>query len=203
MVGGLIMAHGDDDGLRVPPRIAPIQVLVMIVKDGDGVADAARRVVAELTDAGVRAELDARDSAFGRRAIDAEIKGIPVRVEIGPRDLEAGAVTMARRIAGGKSAVPLGELTAAVTAALTADHDAHYNEALARRESRTVACTTIEDAAQAAKDGWATIPWRELGTDGEAKLAESAISVRCLVLPDVVPRTEDDDDVIAVVARAY
>jgi prolyl-tRNA synthetase len=204
MVGGLIMAHGDDDGLRVPPRIAPIQVLVMIVKDGDGVADAARRVVAELTDAGVRAELDARDSAFGRRAIDAEIKGIPVRVEIGPRDLEAGAVTMARRIAGGKSAVPLGELTAAVTAALTADHDALYNEALARRESRTVACATIEDAAQAAKDGWATIPWRELGTDGEAKLAESAISVRCLVLPDgSVPRTEDDDDVIAVVARAY
>ena len=103
-----------------------------------------------------------------------------------------------------KSAVPLGELTAAVTAALTADHDALYNEALARRESRTVACTTIEDAAQAAKDGWATIPWRELGTDGEAKLAESAISVRCLVLPDgSVPRTEDDDDVIAVVARAY
>lgn len=204
MVGGLIMAHGDDDGLRVPPRIAPIQVLVMIVKDGDGVAEAARRVVSELTDAGVRAELDARDSAFGRRAIDAELKGIPVRVEIGPRDLEAGAVTVARRIAGGKTPVPLAELTATVTAALTADHDALYTEALTRRESRTVACSTIEDAAQAAKDGWATIPWRDLGTAGEAKLAESAISVRCLVLPDgSVPRTEDDDDIIAVVARAY
>lgn len=204
MVGGLIMAHGDDDGLRVPPRIAPIQVLVMIVKDGDGVAEAARRVVSELTDAGVRTELDARDSAFGRRAIDAELKGIPVRVEIGPRDLEAGAVTVARRIAGGKTPVPLAELTATVTAALTADHDALYTEALTRRESRTVACSTIEDAAQAAKDGWATIPWRDLGTAGEAKLAESAISVRCLVLPDgSVPRTEDDDDIIAVVARAY
>jgi prolyl-tRNA synthetase len=187
MVGGLIMAHGDDDGLRVPPRIAPIQVLVMIVKDGDGVAEAAHRVVAELTDAGVRAELDARDSAFGRRAIDAEIKGIPVRVEIGPRDLAAGAVTVARRIAGGKTAVTLPELTATVTAALAADHDALYAE-----------------AAQAAKDGWATIPWRDLGTAGEATLAESAISVRCLVLPDgSVPRTEDEDDVIAVVARAY
>lgn len=204
MVGGLIMAHGDDDGLRVPPRIAPIQVLVMVVKDGDGVGDAARRVVAELTDAGVRAELDDRDSAFGRRAIDAEIKGIPVRVEIGPRDLAEGAVTVARRIAGGKSSVPLSELTGTVQHALQTDHDALYTEALERRESRTVAARTVEEAAEGARSGWATIPWRELGTAGEATLAESAISVRCLVLPDgSVPRSEDEDDVMAVVARAY
>lgn len=204
MVGGLIMAHGDDDGLRVPPRIAPIQVLVMVVKDGDGVGEAAHRVVAELTDAGVRAELDDRDSAFGRRAIDAEIKGIPVRVEIGPRDLAEGAVTVARRIAGGKSSVPLGELVHTVTAALTTDHDALYAEALHRRESHTVAATSIAEAAEAAKSGWATLPWREVGLEGEAKLAESAISVRCLVLPDgSVPATEDDDEIIAVIARSY
>ncbi len=204
MVGGLIMAHGDDDGLRVPPRIAPIQALVMVVKDGDGVADAAHRVVAELTDAGVRAELDDRDSAFGRRAIDAEIKGIPVRVEIGPRDLAAGAVTVARRIAGGKTSVPLGELVHTVTEALTTDHDALYAQALHRRESRTVAAASIEEAVEAAKTGWATLPWRDVGVAGEAKLGESAVSVRCLVLPDgSVPTTEDDDEIIAVVARSY
>jgi prolyl-tRNA synthetase len=204
MVGGLIMAHGDDDGLRVPPRIAPIQVLVMVVKEGDGVGDAARRVVADLTDAGVRAELDDRDSAFGRRAIDAEIKGIPVRVEIGPRDLAEGAVTVARRIAGGKTSVPLQALTQTVIAALDADHQSLYAEALARRKSRTVAARTIEEAAEGARTGWATIPWRDLGTAGEATLAESAISVRCLVLPDgTVPQSDDEDDVMAVVARAY
>ena len=85
MLGGLIMGHGDDHGLRVPPRLAPVQVLVMVVKDGEGVVEAARQVVADLVARGVRAELDARvDTPFGRRAVDAELKGIPVRVEVGP-----------------------------------------------------------------------------------------------------------------------
>ena len=109
MLGGLIMCHGDDNGLRVPPRLAPIQTLVMVVKDGEGVLEAAaRQVVADLAARGVRAELDARvDTPFGRRAVDAELKGIPVRVEVGPRDLAEGSVTVARRIAGGKTSVPL------------------------------------------------------------------------------------------------
>lgn len=204
MVGGLIMCHGDERGLRVPPKIAPIQVLVMIVKDGEGVATTAHQIVDDLVTAGVRAELDDRDSAFGRRAIDAELKGIPVRVEVGPRDLAEGSVTVARRIAGGKSAVPLTALVDTITAALADDHQALYDEALARREARTVAARSLEEAAEAAATGWATLPWKMVGTDGEATLAQSAISVRCLMLPDgQVPRHEDDDGVLAVVARSY
>src|SRR3954453_18575543 len=125
MLGGLIMCHGDDHGLRVPPRLAPVQTLVMVVKEGEGVLEAARQVVADLTALGVRAELDARvDTPFGRRAVDAELKGIPVRVEVGPRDLAEGAVTLAPRIAGGKSSVPLGAVVDTVTRALDEDHDA-------------------------------------------------------------------------------
>jgi len=205
MLGGLIMAHGDDNGLRVPPRLAPIQVLVMVVKDGEGVVEAARQIVSDLVAQGVRAELDVRvDTAFGRRAVDAELKGIPIRIEVGPRELAEGAVTVARRIAGGKTSVALAGIVPEVTAALDSDHDAMYAAALAFRDERTVAVATVDDAAEAAKTGWATIPWATLGVEGEAQLAKSAITVRCLTLPDgSVPTSEDNPEVIAVVARAY
>ena len=205
MLGGLIMCHGDDNGLRVPPRLAPVQTLVMVVKDGEGVLAAARQVVADLVARGVRAELDARvDTPFGRRAVDAELKGIPVRVEIGPRDLAEGSVTVARRIAGGKTSVPLGAVSDVVAAALDEDHEAMYAAALAHRDEHTSTVATIDEAAEAARTGWALIPWSTLGPEGEATLAESAVTVRCLTLPDgSVPQREDDPDVIAVVGRAY
>ncbi|WP_256792770.1 His/Gly/Thr/Pro-type tRNA ligase C-terminal domain-containing protein [Terrabacter sp. Ter38] len=205
MLGGLIMGHGDDHGLRVPPRLAPVQALVMVVKDGEGVVEAARQVVADLLARGVRAELDARvDTPFGRRAVDAELKGIPLRVEVGPRDLAEGSVTVARRIAGGKSSVPLGGVVDTVTGALDEDHDALYAAALAHRDTNTAAVSSIEEAAEAARSGWATIPWSTLGEDGESQLAESAVTVRCLTMPDgTVPTAESDDGVLAVVGRAY
>ncbi|GAB2755971.1 proline--tRNA ligase [Terrabacter koreensis] len=205
MVGGLIMCHGDDAGLRVPPRLAPVQALVMVVKDGEGVAAAAEQVVADLLARGVRAELDARvDTPFGRRAVDAELKGIPVRVEVGPRDLAEGTVTVVRRIAGGKSAVPLGGVVDTVTTALEEDHEALYAAALAHQTGNTTAVSTLDEAREAARTGWATIPWSTLGPAGEATLAEAAVTVRCLTMPDgSVPESEDADGVLAVVGRAY
>ncbi|MER7071575.1 proline--tRNA ligase [Terrabacter sp. NPDC000476] len=205
MLGGLIMGHGDDHGLRLPPRLAPVQALVMVVKEGEGVTEAAHRLVADLLARGVRAELDARvDTAFGRRAVDAELKGIPVRVEVGPRDLAEGSVTVARRIAGGKESVPLGGVVDVVVAALEEDHDTLYANALAHREASTVAVTSVGEAAEAARTGWATIPWAALGPEGEEELARSAVTVRCLTMPDgSVPASEDADGVLAVVARAY
>jgi prolyl-tRNA synthetase len=205
MLGGLIMCHGDDDGLRVPPRLAPVQALVMVVKDGEGVLQAAQQVLADLVARGVRAELDARlDTPFGRRVVDAELKGIPIRVEMGPRDLAEGSVTVARRIAGGKSAVQLAGVAEAVDGALVDDHEALYAAALAHRDAHTSEATTLEEAAEAARTGWATVPWSTIGPEGEALLAESAVTVRCLTMPDgSVPASESDDGVLAVVGRAY
>ena len=205
MVGGLIMSHGDDNGLRVPPRLAPVQVLVIVVKDGDGVAEAAVRLVDDLRAAGVRVKLDDRtDTPFGRRAVDAELKGIPIRLEVGPRDLADGKVTLARRIPGTKDPVALGGVVAEVTAALEADQQALYDEAFARRESLTRDVTTVTEAAEAAATGWARIPWAVLGEEGEAKLAEQAVSVRCLTRPDgSVPDAGDEPDLVAWVGRAY
>ena len=205
MVGGLIMTHGDDHGLQVPPRLAPVQVLVMVAKDSEGVAVAARAVLDDLLAAGIRAELDDRtDTPFGRRAVDAELKGIPIRVEVGPRDLADGTVTVVRRIAGGKSPVALTGLVDEVTVALGVDQDRLYAAALAHRDANTVAVTSIGEAAEAARTGWATIPWATLGPEGEATLAESAVTVRCLTMPDgTVPTSEATTGALAVVGRAY
>jgi prolyl-tRNA synthetase len=205
MVGGLIMSHGDDNGLRVPPRVAPVQVLVTVVKAGEGVVEAARQLVADLVASGVRAELDDRvDTPFGRRAVDAELKGIPLRVEVGPRDLAEGTVVLVRRFDGSKRSMPLGEVRDAVPSQLSVDQDALYAAALAFREERTVAAASIDEASEAARSGWATVPWSVLGVDGETKLAESGITVRCLTMPDgSVPPSEDADGVLAVVGRAY
>jgi prolyl-tRNA synthetase len=123
---------------------------------------------------------------------------------VGPRDLVEGSVTVVRRIAGGKGPVPLAGVVAEVANALDVDQDALYAAALAHRDERTWAVTSVEDAAEAARTGWATIPWATLGVEGEARLAESGISVRCLTLPDgSTPRSEDEDGVLAVVGRAY
>ncbi len=205
MVGGLIMGHGDDNGLRVPPRLAPVQALVLVVKDGEGVREAAQKLADELRGAGVRVALDDRtDTPFGRRAVDAELKGIPVRIEVGPRDLAEGNVTLARRIPGTKASTPLAAVVAAVDTALVEDQQALHDEALASRQARTVDVDTLADAAEAATTGWARVPWSVLGEAGEAKLAEQSVSVRCLLRPDgSVPEAGDEPDLVAIVGRSY
>ncbi|GAA1682209.1 proline--tRNA ligase [Fodinicola feengrottensis] len=205
MVGALVMAHGDDNGMRVPPNLAPVQVLVMVVKAGDGVAEAAEQLVDDLRAAGVRVALDDRvDTAFGRRAVDAELKGVPVRIEVGPRDLADQKVTLVRRIAGSKTPTELTAVVTAAKAALAEDQDVLYSEALERREKSTVDVATVADAAEAAKTGWARIPWSTLGVEGEAELAKDAVSVRVLTRPDGgVPDGPDEADLTAWVARSY
>ena len=97
MVGGLIMVHGDDAGLRVPPAVAPTQVVVLAVRDET--SRPPRRIAADLRAAGLRVTLDDRtDQPFGRRAVNWELKGVPVRIELGPRDLDRNVATVVRRL---------------------------------------------------------------------------------------------------------
>ena len=145
------------------------------------------------------------DTPFGRRAVDWELKGVPVRIEIGPRDLEAGTAMLARRIPGGKEPVRLDALAELLPAILEEDQAQLLRESRERRESRTTEVRTIEEASEAAvAGGWARIPWSTLGQEGEARLAEQAVSVRCLVAEDgSVPEADDAPGTVAVVARAY
>jgi len=205
MVGGLIMCHGDDSGLRVPPRLAPIQAQVTVVKHGDGALAAAAKLRDALRDAGVRVGFDERvDIPFGRRAVNAELRGYPVRVEVGPRDLAAGNVILVRRLDGSKTPVNRADAVGAVVAALESDQQALFDEADARRVQHTEDVRTLANAIEAAGVGFARLPWAKVGTAGETKANELGVSVRCLIRPDgSVPDSEDEKGLIAYLARSY
>lgn len=203
MLGGLIMVHGDDAGLRLPPVLAPVQVGVVAVKAD--VVEAAQKVGADLRGAGVRAVVDDRvDVPFGRRVVDWELKGVPLRLEIGPRDLAAGQVTVANRLSGGKQPLPLGAIADQIPALLAREQQAMLDDARAAQNARIADVTTVADAVQACAQGWARLPWGAVGEAGEDELAGSAITVRCLTRADgSVPDSDTEPDLVAYVARSY
>jgi prolyl-tRNA synthetase len=205
MVGGLIMAHGDDQGLVIPPNLAPIQAVVLLVRDEAGAGDAAAGLVAQLKDAGVKVRLDAQvATSFGRRATDWELKGVPVRIEVGPRDLAEGLVTIVRRDTSEKAQVSVGEVAPRVSDLLVQIQSDLLAGATKRRDDRTVDATSIEEAIDGAKVGFARIGWDLLRDGGEARLAQEATTVRVLQTADGgIPASEDDPDLVAFVARSY
>lgn len=206
MIGALVMTHGDDDGLRVPPRLAQVQVVVLAIKGEEPVLAKVHELAGRLKAAGLRVRVDDRtDVPFGRRAVDWELKGVPVRVEIGPRDLENGTAMLVRRIPGGKEPVAIDALAGLLPALLEEDQALLLEQSRERRESRTTDVSTIPEAVEAAvAGGWARVPWAILGEEGEAGLAEHSLTVRCLLAEDgSVPDDGDAPGNVAIVARAY
>lgn len=206
MLGGLIMAHGDEHGIRIPPRVAPVQVVVLAVKDDERTLTTAASLVKELTTAGVRARLDDRTTqGFGRRATEWELKGVPMRLEVGPRDLERGEAVIVRRDGGAKKTVALDDINTTVVALLESMHTEMIEAARQRLTARTVEAASVAEALDAAKTGFARIPWKHLGEEGEEALNREAVSVRCLQTREgTVPgSTELDSDLIAIVGRSY
>jgi prolyl-tRNA synthetase len=205
MVGGLIMAHGDDDGLVVPPVLAPIQALVLVVKDEGGAGERAAALAGELSAASVRTRLDDHvGQTFGRRVTDWELKGVPVRVEIGPRDLAADAATLVRRDTGTKEQVPLAALAGRVEKLVADVQQDMLTDARSRRDANIADASDIREATEASRTGFARLPWRLVRGEGETRLAADGVTVRCLQRPDgSVPGSEDEDDLVAFLARAY
>jgi prolyl-tRNA synthetase len=205
MIGGLIMGHGDDAGLRLPPAIAPVQVVVLLVRDEGDAPTEASKLADALRASSLRVKLDDRvDTGFGRRAVNWELKGVPVRVELGPRDLAEGNVTVVRRDRNEKATVPLANVVAHIVDLLDDIQRELHLAALERRASRTTDVATIDDAIAAAATGFARIPYATLGADGEDRLAAERVTVRCLQRPDgSVPDSDDEPGIVAYVARAY
>jgi prolyl-tRNA synthetase len=204
MIGGLIMAHGDDNGLRIPPKLAATQVVVLPVRDDDAVVAKSREIAESLAAADLRTQCDTRGGSFGRRVTDWELKGVPVRVEVGPRDLANRQVTVARRDTSSKSALPLEGLDIAVDALLEEIQKSMYERALADRVVRTQDVTSLDEAREAAATGFARLPCRLVSDEDEARLGEEALSVRCIQRPDgTLPETQDEPDLVCLVGRAY
>jgi prolyl-tRNA synthetase len=206
MVGGLIMAHGDDNGLRIPPALAHIQAVVVVVREGDGVDDVAGKLVADIGSHGVKVRLDAQTATpLGRRITDWELKGVPVRIEVGPRELEKKEVTVVRRDTGEKQRVGVEGAPSAVAKLMDHIQDDMLGAATEFRDDNTADATTVDEVLEAAAMGFAKVPWRVVaGEDATAALADKAVTVRCIQRADgTVPDNENEPDLVAYCARSY
>ena len=189
LVGGLIMAHGDDKGLRLPPKVAPVQVVIVPIFRNDDerarVLEATARMAEEWRAAGLRVKIDDRDDLRpGFKFADHELRGVPVRVEVGPRDLDASQVTMARRDGGDKQAVPIEAATAWLTSAMDDIQRALFDDAVAFRDANTHEAATYEELRAALLDagGFVTGGWCG-SPECEAKVkADTKATIRFLPL---------------------
>ena len=147
LVGAVIMTHSDDNGLVLPPAIAPIQVVVIpVAQHKEGVLDAAYGLADRIKALGLRVKTDDSDQSNGWKYAEYEMKGVPLRVEIGPKDMEKDQCVIARRDTGEKYFVPLAELETKVQELMKAVHDDLYDAAAKRLEERTHTCETMEEA---------------------------------------------------------
>ena len=167
MIGAIIMVHGDDQGLVLPPRVAPIQVVLIPIHRNDTekteVMQAAHRILAELKEAGIRAKMDDREEVTpGFKFNDWEMRGVPLRVELGPKDLEKGSVAVARRDIAGKanrSFIPQAGLAAAVADLLVQVQASMLARAIAFRDANIHDPGSFAELAAVVRDGWAFSWW--------------------------------------------
>ena len=147
LLGAIIMVHGDDNGLVLPPRVAPIQVMIVpVMQHKEGVLDKAYELEAQLKAAGLRVKVDASDKTPGYKFADAEMRGIPVRLEIGPKDIEKGQCVIAKRLDGSKKTYALGDdLGSKIHTLLDQIHDEMYAKALKFRDENIRTAHTYDE----------------------------------------------------------
>jgi prolyl-tRNA synthetase len=184
MVGGVIMTHGDDKGLVLPPLLAPYQVVIVPIGRGEQaeqVLPAARDLADRLRRAGIRTHLDDRPQLSpGFKFNDWELRGVPVRLELGPRDLAEGSALMSTRIGEGKSPVSLDSAPARLQFELTALQSLLLQRATDFRDARTATVNAWAEFAEAVKTGWAlAFHCGQPECEDEIKAATSA-TPRCI-----------------------
>ena len=185
MIGAVIMAHGDNNGLVLPPKIAPIQVVVVpVAQHKPGVLEKANEVYEALKAAGLRVKIDDSDNSLGWKCAQYEMKGVPLRVELGPRDIENGQCVAVRRDNGEKITVALDELASRVPALLDAVQQGLYNAAKINLDEHIFEAHSLEEAKalQAEHGGFIKTMWcGELACELKMK-EEAGMSSRCMPL---------------------
>jgi prolyl-tRNA synthetase len=191
LVGGVVMAHGDDRGLRLPPRLAPQQVVIVPIfreEDRTDVLEAAAAVADELRAAGVRVRVDDRhEYRPGFKFNEWELKGVPVRIEIGGRDLGAGAVTVARRDTSEKKRVPVPHVAAAITDMLSHVQASLLDSARDEQERQTLRDPSdYDEMIEYLRDAAGFVAARWCGRkECEVRVKDdSSATIRCLPLDD-------------------
>lgn len=153
LVGMAVMVHGDDRGLILPPKLAPYQVVVVPITDGESVMDEAWNITGALHEAGIRTTMDDREGLTpGFKYNDWEMRGVPVRVEIGPRDLGDGTAVLARRDDGGKTSVPLEGVATAIADLLDDIQQSMFDRASAFRDEHTSYPSSFEELEEGVRE---------------------------------------------------
>ncbi len=186
LIGAIIMTHGDDNGLVLPPAVAPIQaVIVPVAMHKEGVLEKANELKERLSKAGIRVKLDDTDNSPGWKFAEYEMKGVPVRIEIGPKDIEANQCVIVTRHNREKTFVSLDELETMTAQKLQDVRDGMFQKALENRENKTYQCETIADINKALEekgDGFIEAMWcGEEACEDEVK-AQTGAGSRCIPL---------------------
>ncbi len=186
MMGALVMAHSDDAGLIIPPKLAPIQVVIVPIyrseEQLDAISDKVKPLMAELKKAGISVKYDNSDANKpGWKFAEYELRGVPIRLAIGARDLENGTVEIARRDLKTKETVPFDGLTAHIQALLDDIQKSIYQKALAFREANTFQVDTFDAfKAQIEKGGFIMAHWDGTSETEDAIKEATKATIRCI-----------------------
>ena len=183
MIGAIIMVHGDNSGLVLPPRIAPVQAMVIPVQQHkEGVLEKAEELKNVLAAAGIRARMDDSDKSPGWKFAEQEMRGIPVRIEIGPKDIENNQAVVVRRDNREKAFVSLDELAVKVAEILEQEQKDMYERAKAHRDAHTYTAVTKEEFKDIAdnKPGFIRAMWCGETECEEAIKEEIGVTSRCM-----------------------
>ena len=185
IIGAIIMVHGDDDGLVLPPRIAPVQTRVIpIAQHKEGVLEKADELLAALKAAGYRAKIDDSEKSPGWKFSEQEILGIPTRIEIGPKDIEKNQVVVVRRDTREKIVVSIDEITTKLGEILETIQKDMYEKAKAFLNSHIDTAVTMDEMVEKfkANRGFVKACWcGDEECEGEIKYATGGASTRCLI----------------------
>jgi prolyl-tRNA synthetase len=188
LMGALIMAHSDDDGLVLPPKLAPIQVVIVPIyrseEQLDAIRDYMQPIIADLRTAGISVKLDDRDTQKpGWKFAEYELKGVPIRVAVGPKDMESKALEIARRDTKEKQSVSFDGATEKIKDLLQEIQENIYQKALNFREEKSVSVDNYEDFKQQVEaGGFVYAHWDGTDETEERIKEETKATIRCIPL---------------------
>ena len=192
LMGALIMTHSDDNGLVLPPNLAPIQVVIVPIYKGleqlEAISKVAFQIKKELLAVGISVKFDDRDKFKpGYKFNDYELKGVPLRIAIGPRDLENNVVELARRDTLEKKSIPLTALTDHIKTALDTIQKDLFNKALGYREEHITEVDNFEDfkSVLADKGGFISAHWDGTAETEETIKKKTKATIRCIPLTEI------------------
>ena len=184
MIGAVIMTHGDNNGLILPPKVAPIQVVIIpVAQHREGVLEKAAEIKERLQKLGIRVKLDDSDNSAGWKFAQYEMKGVPLRLEIGPRDIENGSCVLISRVTGEKKSVSLATLEDAVPEGLRAVHDELYERAAQNLAEKTHDALTLDEFLSLAEDkpGFIRAMWcGDTACEEKIKELTGGVKSRCI-----------------------